>query len=163
MKYLVEYKSYTDKEVIKGLKKSIKNGLIKTDDVDKTVGDIMGMIVSPEVGTFEYFIDSDFTSIADMDRLLSYLDKIEKEYSVDVSKARKYYPSYVRYEDIEQKLEQDNFNNYNNGGDEDRENLLSNEEKESLYDEQNKLSIDIDMLKKEILNIKKMVRKKRES
>lgn len=67
-----------------------------------------------------------------MNRLLSYLDKIEKEYSVDVSKARRYYPSYVRNEDIEQKLEQDNFNNYNNGGDEDRENLLSDEQK-SLY------------------------------
>lgn len=46
MKYLLEYKSYSEKEVIKGLKKSIKDGLIKTDNVDKTVSDIMGMIVS---------------------------------------------------------------------------------------------------------------------
>lgn len=155
MKYIKEYKRYTDKEIKVGLKKAIQNGDIRTN---KSVDEIVDMIepFKPvELGTYEYFIQvtDGFISDGDKKRLLTYLDRIEKEYNIDTSDVREYYKSYIRYEEIERKLESDYII--------DKE--LSDEQIYKYEMEQNDLIGDLDKLEDEINRIRKVIQEKRES
>lgn len=154
MKYIKEYNNYTDKEIKVGLKKAIQTGIIQTKKSVDEIVDLIEPFKPLKLGTYEYFIQdtSNFLSDGDMGRMSTYLDRIESEYNIDVSVARKHYKAYVRYYEIEKLLEDDYLDKQ-----------LSYEEINKYNMRQNYLAKDIDKLEKEINRIRKVVQQKRES
>jgi hypothetical protein len=128
MKYLKLFEDYSKEEIRNFLVKAQQNSQI---DIKTNIDNLMNnlsKIKRPELGTFEYFVNSEarFISEGDYKRMGEYIEGFKK-LGIDVSKVEELYPKLLRYKTIELK----ELDNYEHG--------YSQKEKEKnldrLYDE----------------------------
>ena len=96
MKYIIERHKFSTNEIKDALKKSINIGDIKMnipidDFIDKNLTKLR-----PELGTFEYLVQSGFISMGDEQRMGEYIKRFN-ELGLDVSKLEKLFPKYQEY------------------------------------------------------------------
>lgn len=147
MKYIKEYNSFSVEQIKKGLEKSVIN---KDIDINTNIDNIIDNINKYDfkVGTIESFLydnESNFIAEAVPDNLIKYIQ--ENSLDIDISKLIEYNKYKKEYNRIS-----DDISMLNYSISDDKE-----EELTRLYLKEEELSKYFDLLKQEVLRIKKEI------
>lgn len=140
--------TYTVPQIQKGLNKSVKdNDIIINTSIENIINNIDKFEF--EIGSVDSFLDDDSNFIFESlpDKLISYIR--EKGLDIDISKLIEYNNYRKEYNQNEDRISQLRFNTH---PDEDYSNEL-----ELLYDRNEKIYKYFDLLRNEILDIKKQI------
>jgi hypothetical protein len=151
LKYLKEYNSFTEDQIRKGLKKSISN---KDIDIKTNIDNVIDNInqYNFKIGSIESFLyDNDDNFIAESvpDKLIKYVK--DNNLDIDISKLIEYNNYKKQYYKIS-----DDISMLNYSYSDDKESELT-----KLYLKEEELEKYLDLVKKEVLKIKKEILNKK--